>query len=105
MAATYRVVPGSFSIAPAKSSYTTEEDVILNILCTTERKNGLGVWLVWSTDYKVYGEGGQLIASESTEHSMAPWTEIDHAEDDFSINLGKFSEGTLPLEASVSCHG
>jgi hypothetical protein len=105
MAAAFRVEPGTFVVTPAKSSFTTEEDVILSVQCTVQRKNGAGSWLTWQTDYKVYGPTGQVLKTISRSHSMAPWTEIDTAADDFEVNLGKFSEGILSGSVAVSAHG
>jgi hypothetical protein len=105
MAAAYRVEPSTFIVTPKKSSFSTEEDVILQVQCTVQRKNGVGAWLTWQSDYKAYKTGGQVLASSSRSHSMAPWTEIDTAEDDFELNLGKFTEGTLSGYVTVSAHG
>jgi len=105
MGAMFRVEPGTLVVTPAKSSFTTEEDVILNVQCRVQRKNGIGAVLVWQSDYKVYKANGQQIESVSRSHSMAPWTAIDTAEDDFQINLGRFSEGALSGNVAVSAHG
>jgi len=105
MGAMFRVEPGTLIVTPAKSSFTTEEDVILKVKCTVQRKNGAGAWLTWNSDYKVSKSTGQELESVSRSHSMAPWTEIDTANDDFEINLGKFSEGTLAGNVAVSAHG
>jgi len=105
MAATFRVEPGTFKVTPKKSSFTEDEDVILKVECTVQRKNGAGAWLTWQTDYKAYDEDGGELASVSRSHSMAPWTEIDTAADDFELNLGQFSEGTLAGSVTVSGHG
>jgi len=105
MGAMFRVAPGTFIVTPAKSSFTEEEDVILKVKCTVQRKNGAGAWLTWNSDYKVSKNAGEELASVSRPHSMAPWTPIDTANDDFEINLGKFSEGTLAGNVVVSGHG
>ena len=103
--AEYRVVPGSFSVMPTKDSFTEGEDVELQIKCKVQRRNGAGAWLAWSSDYKVYDKKGELLASDSREHSMAPWTDIDTAEDDFPIPIGNFTAGLLEGEVVVSAHG
>jgi hypothetical protein len=105
MAAAFRVEPGTLNVTPKKSSFTTEEDVILQVQCTVQRRDGVGSWLTWQTDYKFYSDTGSLLKTISRSHSMAPWTEIDTAEDDFEANLGKFSEGTLSGSVAVSAHG
>jgi len=93
--ALYRVVPGSFSVTPIKASFASGEDVELKIKCQVQRKNGVGSWLTWSSDYKVYKKDGSLLASDSRSHSMAPLTDIDTANDDFPIKIGAYSPGLL----------
>lgn len=93
--AEYRVVPGSFSVDTVKPSYASGEDVELSIKCKLQRKNGVGSILAWSSNYKVYKKDNSLLASDSRSHSMAPWTDIDEAIDDFTINVGAYSPGLL----------
>lgn len=93
--AQYRVVPGSFSVSPEKLSYASGEEVKLRIKCQLQRKNGLGALLAWSSNYKVYKKDNSLLASDSRSHSMAPFTDLDTANDDFPINIGAYSPGLL----------
>jgi len=101
----YRVVPGSFSVEPTKSAFAADEDVGLRIRCTVQRRNGVSAWLAWTSVYRVYNRGGELLAEVSREHSAAPWTDIDTAEEDFIMKLGTFTPGTLAVTVKVSAHG
>ena len=103
--ALYRVVPGTLQVSPQKSSYTTEEDIILTVKCTLERKNGVGSWFNWYSDYYLYDSNNKLLKQESRAHSCAPWTSPDQAIDSFSWNIGKRSAGTVNEAVVVSAHG
>jgi len=103
--ALYRVVPWTLSVAPSKSSYTTEEDVYLNIRCTLERKDGLGSWFEWYSDYSLFDSNDKIVKQASMKHSIAPWTSPDTASDDFSWKIGKFPAGTFNGILVVSAHG
>ena len=93
--AQYRVVPGSFSVTPVKSSYASGEDVALKIKCQLQRKDGVGALITWSSQYKIYDKKNTLLATETRSHSMAPWTDIDTATDDFTKKIGTFTPGLL----------
>lgn len=93
--ALYRVVPGSFSVVPVKSSYASGEDVELKVKCQFQRKDGVGALINWSSQYKFYDKNNNLLATETRLHSMAPWTDIDTATDEFSKKIGTFTPGTL----------
>ena len=100
--ATYRVEPGTYSVAPVKAEYTTDESVGLRIRCKAWRKNGLG-WLVWTTIYEVYDNSGVLLAEDERRHNVL--TTLDSAEDDFVISLGRFEPGKLEGYVVVKAHG
>lgn len=93
--ATYRIVPGSFSVAPVKSSYASGEDVELRIKAQLQRKNGIGALISWTSKYQIYDKKNTLLATETRSHSMAPWTDIDTATDDFTKKIGTFTPGLL----------
>lgn len=103
--ADYRVVPGSFEVIPTKPSFTQDEDVKLQIKCLVQRRNGVSAMLAWTSVYEVYDNKGNLLAEDSHEHAMAPWTDIDTGDDDFIINLGRFTPGALLGDVRVSAHG
>lgn len=105
MSATYRVVPGSFSVTPTQTSYKQGEEVALQIKCQLQRKNGTGAWFSWSSDYKVYDKSDKLLAQDSREHFASPTTDIDTADDDLTIPLGTFTAGLLEGYVVVSAHG
>lgn len=103
--AQYRVVPGSFSVTPTKGSYKQGEEVALRIVCQLQRKNGMGAWYSWSSDYKVYDKNNKLLVQDSREHFTSPTTDIDTANDDFTIPLGTFTSGLLEGYVIASAHG
>ena len=103
--ATYRVVPGSLSVTPTKQSYGAGENVEIRIRCQLERKNGLGSFFAWSSHYKISKTSGELLKTVNKSHSEAPWTDIDTATDDFTENIGPFSEGVLNGVVVVSASG
>lgn len=103
--AEYRVVPGSFSVSPSKPTYAVGEAVVLHIKCTAERRNGFGAWGSWSTVYEVRKKDNTLLKSIERQHSVAPWTEVDQAIDDFEENIGAFTAGTLEGSVIVNAHG
>ena len=103
--AMYRAIPGTLSVQPTKASFSSDEPVKLRIRCEVERKNGTGSWLTWVTDYLVYKKSGELIKSISRQHSIAPWTELDKAVDDFEEDIGVFTPGILDGTVVVSAHG
>ena len=103
--ALYRAVPGTLQVSPGKSSYTTEEDVILNVRCTVERKDGIGSWGTWYSDYYLYNSSNNLLKQASQTHSIAPWTSPDSAIDNFAWNIGKLAAGTFSGTIVVSAHG
>lgn len=86
--ATYRVVPGTLSVEPVKSSYTTDEDVELRIRCRIQRKSR--VIGDWKTEYHLYDSGGFIDKKEIMQHKGLP-EEIDTEDDDFTWNIGRFS--------------
>ena len=103
--AEYRVVPGTFSVATTKTSYSEGEPVALHIKCTAERRNGLGSWGTWLTDYEIRKKDNSVLKSVSRQHSIAPWTDIDQAIDDFEEDIGTFSAGLLEGYVIVKAHG
>jgi len=102
--AEYRVVPGSFSVAPVKTSYAQDEPVKLRIKATVERKNGVGAWLSWTTTYVIYKKDNTVLKTVSRQHSMAPWTTIDQAIDDFEEEIGTYTQGILEGYVVVKAH-
>lgn len=42
----------------------------------------------WHSTYEVYDEAGKLLGSSVRYHSVAPWTPVDYAHDDFEISIG-----------------
>ena len=103
--ATYRVVPGSLSVNPTKSSFASGEDVLVSIKCQLQRKDGVGALLAWSSQYKIYKKSGELLKTVTRSHSMAPWTDIDTANDDFTENIGSYTPGLLEGEVVASAFG
>ena len=103
--AEYRVVPGSLSVTPTKSTYALAEPVVLHIICTCERRNGLGSWGSWSTEYEIRKKDDTVLKTVERQHSIAPWTELDQAIDDFEEDIGTFTQGILEGNVIVKAHG
>lgn len=103
--AEYRVVPGTFSVTPVKTSYASGEDVELRIKCQLQRRDGLGVGFHWASDYKIYDKVGTLLASDSRSHIVILAEDLMTVDDDFTISLGAFSAGTLEGYVVASAHG
>jgi hypothetical protein len=92
---TFRVVPGTFSVAAANTSFSETEQVKLRIKCQVERVDGLGAVFSWVTSYSIYTKAGKLVKTIEKQHSIAPWTSLDTANDDFEVEIGLFTPGTL----------
>ena len=105
MAATYRVVPGTFSVTPVKSSYTTDEEVELRIKCTMERKDGAGALFAWSGDFYIYDANDKLLAQETDTFWTTSMLLINQGIADFTKKIGRFSAGTLTGYVVAKAHG
>lgn len=101
----YRVVQGSLKVATTEQSYTPDEDVMLHIECTVERKDGLGAVFVWEVVYQIFDKGWKLIKEFTRAKSMAPWQDIDTAVEDFDVSIGRYSPGLLEGYVVVSARG
>jgi len=103
--AEFRVVPGSLLVTPSKTSFASGEDVELRVKCQVQRKNGLGALVTWQSEYKFYDKNNTLLASQTMVHTMAPWTDIDTENVEFTKKIGTFSPGLLEGYVAISASG
>jgi len=104
--ATYRVVPGTFSVAPVKSSYTTDEEVELRIKYQVQRRDGLGAALQWMHAWFVYDKAGRTVAYDWTGAWTSPTTEVDTYDYDQIVRIGKVTTpGTFSGDVVIYAKG
>ena len=116
MALEFRVVPmseGGFFIAePTKSKFTIYENVTIRIRAKLQcRRPPISTNVIWWTVYDIY-QGSKIIASGwsyspvrndvlNRMHDFDLFQEVTTAIDDFEINLGTWTPGTLVLDITV----
>jgi len=103
-AAKYRVMPGTFKVAPTKDGFSTDEDVVLNIKCQVQRWRSQSSSPTWYIDYKVYNRSWELIREFSRTKLALPFTEYDTETEDFNASLGRFTAGPLLGYVQISAH-
>ena len=115
----FRVIPGSFTVTPTKpGSYTTEEDVVLTIVCQLEAwaKDMTYRPSTWRSMYEIFTGGILLMSGDpkspkfntilERKHSFPLFGELDKpAPDNFQIGIGKFTAGTLSGYVTVKAEG
>jgi len=78
------------AITPVKSEYAVGEMIQVKVKGYARRETTYGAWLMlgvaWHTIYKLYDEAGNLLDTSTHYHSVAPWTMVDTATDDFVMN-------------------
>jgi len=106
--ATYRVV--SLTVAPeyptGKSSFTTDEDVLLRLSGVMERKDALTAFGWWWGDFYIVDKDEKPLNNKSWSFAALPVGGISRGDFNFLIEIGKFvTAGTLTGKVIVKAHG
>lgn len=77
------------SVESLKPLYSVGETIKVRIKGFATRRNGLTAWGAWHTRYEVYDESGNLLKKDDRMHYVYQLTQLDTAEDDFSMSIGQ----------------
>ena len=93
------------TVEPVKETYAVGEYAYLHIVGEATMRNAVGAAFTWHTKYEVYDEANKFLAHDTRYHSVAPWTEVDTARDDFNIHVGRQVEGGLRGTVKMTAGG